>query len=175
MKMQIINCLSELVKTQFGDDKWREALKRVDLNKAENYRKYVKGMDIDDGKAIELIAATAEVLGITLEQAADAFGEHWVCTYAPRFYGNIYKRFNTVREFIEGMDRVHQEVTQHIAHSKPPRFDIEELDKNKIKVHYKSERDMIIFYIGLVKGLGKYFDTPVKIGEFSKEYVEIAF
>ena len=175
MKMQIINCLFELIKTNFGEDKWREILKRSGLNNLETYRKYVKGMDIDDDKAMEVVMVTTEILGITLEQAAEAFGEYWVCTYAPRFYGNIYKRFKNIREFIEGMDEVHQEVTQLIPNSKPPRFEIEVIDDKSIKVHYKSERDMIAFYVGLVKGLSKYFNTAVEVKKLSKEFVEIKF
>ncbi|MCL1910818.1 MAG: heme NO-binding domain-containing protein [Leptospirales bacterium] len=175
MKMQIINCLSEMVKQNFGEDKWREVLKRSELNDPEKYRQFIKGMDIVDQKAIEVIMNTVEILGVTVPQAADAFGEHWVCKYAPRFYGNIYKRFQSAREFIEGMDKIHIEVTQHIANAKPPRFDIEPLSKTKIKVHYKSERDLITFYVGLIKGVGKYFSTTLDVKEISKEYVEISF
>jgi len=175
MKMQIINCLSELVKADFGDEKWEEILKRSELSDREKYRQFIRGMDIDDQKANEVIMNATEVLGMTLTQTADAFGEHWVCKYAPRFYKNIYERFRNARDFIEGLDRVHLEVTQHIAKANPPRFDIEVIDENRIKVHYKSKRDMIVFYTGLVKGLGKYFNTPIEVKELSKEYVEINF
>jgi hypothetical protein len=175
MKMQIINCLFELVKTNFGEDKWREILKRTELSNPEKYRQSITGMDIVDEKAMEVVKATTEVLGITLEQAADAFGEYWVCKYAPRFYGNIYKRFKNAREFVEGMDEVHQEVTQLVPNSKPPRFDIEVIDDKRLKVRYKSERDMLIFYIGLVKGLGKYFNVPLEVKQLSKDQVEIKF
>jgi hypothetical protein len=86
-----------------------------------------------------------------------------------------YGRYHNTRDFIMGMDFIHAEVTKNIQNAHPPRFDIEELDENRIKVHYKSKRNMIDFYIGLVKGVGKYFKTPLEVKKLSEEYCEIDF
>ncbi|MCL2066365.1 MAG: heme NO-binding domain-containing protein [Treponema sp.] len=175
MKMQIIACLSELVKEKFGAEKWKEIVKRSGLDSFKNYNLYIRGMDIVDEKVFEIINNTCDVLKISKEQAADAFGEYWVCVYAPKHYKNYFSRFSTAREFIMGMDSVHEEVTRNIANARPPRFDIEKLDETRIKVRYKSERKMIDFYVSLAKGIGKYFKTPLEVKKLSEEYVEINF
>jgi hypothetical protein len=74
-----------------------------------------------------------------------------------------------------GMNVIHEQVTKNIENAHPPRFDIEALDEKRISVHYKSNRKMIDFYIGLAKGVGKYFNTPLQVKKISDEYVEITF
>ena len=175
MKIQIVACLSEMVKEKFNEAKWREILNRSDMGDSRKYLEYMRGMDIDDKKVFEIIKNTCEVLQITLEQAADAFGEYWTCVYAPKIYKTYYGKYHNARDFIKGMDQIHAEVTKNIENAHPPRFDIEELDDNRLKVHYKSKRHMIDFYIGLAKGIGKYFNTPIEVKKLSDEYVEINF
>jgi hypothetical protein len=52
---------------------------------------------------------------------------------------------------------------------------IEELAENRIKVKYLSKRKMIVFYIGLVKGVANYFNEEIKIQRLSDEDVIIDF
>jgi hypothetical protein len=164
-----------MVKEKFGEDKWHEILKLSGIDTTENYSKFMRGMDIEDSKVFDVIKSTCRVLQINLEQAADAFGEYWTCVYAPKIYKSYYGKYHNARDFIMGMDYIHAEVTRNIENAHPPRFDIEELDNNRIKVHYKSQRKMIDFYIGLAKGIGKYFNTPIEVKKLSDEYVEINF
>jgi hypothetical protein len=175
MKIQIVTCLSELVKEKFGEDRWGEILRLSDMDTNDKYLQYVNGLDIDDTKVMEIIKNTCRVLKITLEQAADAFGEYWVCTYAPKVYKMYYGKFANAREFIMGMDFIHDQVTKNIENAHPPRFDIKELDANRISVHYKSARKMMDFYVGLAKGIGKYFNTPLIVKKIDEEFVEITF
>ena len=175
MKIQIIACLTEMVKEKFGEDKWQEILQLSGMDTNDKYLQFVNGLDILDSKVMEIIRHTCAVLRITLEQAADAFGEYWVTSYAPRVYKSYYGKYSTAREFIMSMDLIHEQVTTNIENAHPPRFDIEELDEKRISVHYKSTRKMIDFYIGLAKGVGKYFNTPLNVKKISDEYVEITF
>ena len=82
---------------------------------------------------------------------------------------------NSAKELILGMDKIHYQVTKILPNAHPPRFDYEEIDEKTLKVHYKSHRKMINFYIGLVKGVGKLFKTPLQVKKLSDEYVEIKF
>jgi hypothetical protein len=74
-----------------------------------------------------------------------------------------------------GIDLIHDQVTKNIENAHPPRFDITELDDKRISVRYKSARKMIAFYIGLVKGIGTYFNTPLVVKKIDEENVEITF
>jgi hypothetical protein len=175
MKIQIVTCLSEMVKEKFGEDKWTEILRLSDMESGEKYLRYVNGLDIDDAKAAEIVKNAGKVLDIAPEQVADLFGEYWICTYAPKVYKAYYGKFTDARKFIMGMDFIHDQVTKNIENAHPPRFDITELDANRISVHYKSTRKMIDFYVGLAKGIGKYFGTPLVVKKIDEEFVEITF
>ena len=172
MKGSIVKCLSELIKTKFGEHKWKEI---VQLS-GENPNMVIKAIsDIDDTTVFKIFENTCIVLNLSKQQACDAFGDFWINTFAPKIYGAYYVKFKNAKQFILGMDKVHDTVTKIIANAHPPRFEIEEVDENTILVNYKSTRNMIDFYIGLVKGVGNYFDTTISIKKLSEEQVELTF
>jgi RNase P/RNase MRP subunit POP5 len=175
MKMEITDCLAEMIKQKFGKEKWEEILTLSDMGKGSNSFRYFIGFDIIDEKVMDIIQNTCKVLDITREQAAEAFGDYWINVYAPKLYPKYFDRFKSAKAFIMGMDQVHREVTEDIENAHPPRFDFEELDENTLRVHYKSKRKMIDFYIGLVKGIGIHFDTKLDIVKESDDYVLITF
>jgi hypothetical protein len=122
-----------------------------------------------------IIENTCKVLNISRQQACDAFGDYWINTFAPKMYGVYFERFKSAKEFIVEMDSVHEIVTKNIANAQPPRFTVENVDENTIIVNYISKRNMIDFYIGLVKGVGIYFNTPIGIKKLSEARVELTF
>jgi hypothetical protein len=118
--MEIVDCLSEMVKKNFGENKWREICERAGFN---NYQtKYINGMDIFDQKVFEIMDKTCEVLKISMAQAADAFGDYWINVYAVRYYKGYYGKYATAKEFLLNMDKIHVEVTKIIENAHPPRF-----------------------------------------------------
>ena len=172
MKGSIINCLSDLVKDNFGEHKWKEI---VQLTGENPKTAIIATSDIDDKTAFKLIENTCKVLNLTKQQACDAFGDYWVNTYAPKIYSMYYTKFKNAKQFIMGMDKVHETVTKNMLNARPPRFTFEEVDENTVIVSYISTRNMIDFYIGLVKGVGKYFNTPISIKKISEEKVKLVF
>jgi methyl-accepting chemotaxis protein len=164
-----------MVKEKYGEDKWQEILKRSEMDNAEKYLEQLNGLDLADGKVFEILKNTCQALQINAEQAAHALGEYWFCVYAPKLYKSYYKKYQSARDFIMAADHIHVEATKNVENAQPPHFDIEELDENRIKVHYKSKRKMIDFLVGVVQGAGKYFNTPLDVKKISDEYVEIHF
>ena len=172
MKGVIVHCLAKLVTEKYGLEKWQNILKLSNLN--EKFTILVIE-DIDDAKTMELITNTTKVLNITVSQATDAFGEYWMTSYAPNMYKSYFKKFTTARDFIKGMDEIHEMTTQSIPNAHPPRFEIQDIDDKTILVTYKSSRNLIDFYIGLAKGVGSYFKTSVKAKKLSEQQVELVF
>jgi Haem-NO-binding len=172
MKGSIVVCLSKLICEKFGKDKWLSSLKMSGMDEKTIF---LVTNDIDDAKIFEIIDNLCKLLNITKNQAADAFGEYWVNSYAPTIYKSYYRRFQNAKEFILGLDSVHEMVTSTIPNAHPPRFFIEKIDDNTLNVTYKSSRKMIDFYIGLAKGVGIYYKTKMDIKKISEENVEIKF
>ncbi|MGO9484167.1 MAG: heme NO-binding domain-containing protein [Rhodomicrobium sp.] len=174
MKGTITVCLIELVENKFGKDKWAAIIEDAGLAaQASSFR--MAPYDIPDEQVLKLIASTCKVLRITAQQAADAFGEYWCCTYAPRVYAPFYKRFKSAREMILGMDKVHVDMTATIPNAQPPRFNYVWENPNTLVVEYKSKRNLIDIYAGLVRGVGRYFKEKLTVTKLSPAQVRIVF
>lgn len=172
MKGVIADCLSKFVSEKFGLDKWHTILTMSDMNEKTIFP---ITQDIDDARVMSLVENSCKVLNISLAQAADAFGEYWVNQYATEMYNVYYNKYDNARDFIKGMDAVHATTTNTMQNAHPPRFEFEDIDDKTLLVTYKSSRNMIDFYMGLVKGVGIYFKTPLKIEKISGNQVKIIF
>ncbi len=73
------------------------------------------------------------------------------------------------------MDEVHRKVTLNIQNANPPRFDYEWKDEKTLIMTYKSKRNLIEFFIGLIKGVGKYFNEELEVRKLGGNRVEIKF
>jgi Haem-NO-binding len=174
MKATITNCLAELVEARFGKDKWAAILSDSGLQShASVFR--LPTSDIPEDEISKVLASTCKVLRIDSQQAADAFGEYWCCTYAPRLYSVIVKRFKNAKEMILGLDCIHVMMTATIPNARPPRFDYNWENDSTLNVTYKSNRNMIYIYIGLVKGVGKFFKESLVVTKVSPQRVKIVF
>ena len=172
MKGVIVVCLRELVVTRFGQDKWEEALRRVKINPKSSV---LPTQDVDDANVLSVIESLCGVLGITSVQAADAFGEYWVTTFAPNIYGIYFRGANNARDLLLKMDNIHELVTSNIPNAHPPRFDYEWRNDNTLIMTYKSQRGLIDFLVGLIKGVGKYYGESLQVTKLGLTKVQVVF
>lgn len=171
MKGSIAVCLQNLVETKFGKDKWANILEKSGLQKD---LKIYTHHEIEDTTILNVVSKTCEELGITLEQAADAFGNHWMTEFAPKHYYAFILRHSNAKDFLLHMDKVHGEVTTK-ENSTPPRFNYEIISDNTITMEYKSKRGMELFWIGLIKGVGAYYKENIEIKKTGNSKVELTF
>lgn len=172
MKGVIPDCLRDMVVTKFGKDKWAEALAAAGF---EQTTSFLATQDIDDAQVMRLIGAVQRTLMLTMEQAADAFGEHWVCVYAARIYKPYFQAAASAKEFLLNMDLVHKITTESIENARPPRFEYVWLDSKTLIMKYKSSRNLVDFLVGLIKGVGKYFNENLRVSRHESESVKIVF
>jgi hypothetical protein len=172
MKGVIAACLAELVKEKFGKDKWDAALEDAGLAPTTIF---MPSSNIEDEAVLKVVSSACKVLNITMIQAADAFGDYWVTTYAPKVYKAYYRGKPNAREFLTNMDYVHKTVTERVSDAHPPRFDYEWKDDNTLIMSYKSSRGLIDFFVGLVKGVGHHFNEKLVITKLGNTKVKIVF
>lgn len=172
MKGSIVNCLQELVVTKFGKDKWEKSLEDAGLPKNTAFLPIA---DVDDAAVMKVVGTVCKNLGITLSQAAEAFGDHWVNAYSQKMYGRFYTNFKTAKEFLLNMDNLHVTMTQTMKNAKPPRFDFEWKDAKTLIMTYKSPRGLIDFLVGLVKGVGKFYHENLAVTKIGTTKVQIVF
>jgi Haem-NO-binding len=175
MKGTITTCLAELVETKFGADRWTAVLDLAGIEAKMRPQLKMAIADIPDFAVVALLDATASVLGISAEQAADAFGEYWCCTYAQATYKAVVARWSNARDTILSLDMLHVRMTQTVPNARPPRFEYQWHDENTLDVTYRSHRHLLGVYMGLARGVGKLFAEPLKVFPLDWDRVRIVF
>ena len=172
MKGAIVQCLGDLVKSNFGNDKWEQSLETAGMSKTSFFTPI---QNVDDEKVMKIIESLCKVAKISPAQAADAFGEYWVNVYAPKVYSSYFKGANSSKEFILKMDNIHDSVTKNIPNAHPPRFEYEWKGTQTMIIKYKSNRGLIDILLGLVKGVGKYYKEDLKVTKLSSDRLQVIF
>ena len=172
MKGVIADCLGKLVKDKFGVDKWEKSLENAGMN---TKTVFIATQDIPDSDVMKLVGSVCKILNITLQQAADAFGDYWVNEYAKKVYFAYFSKSKTAKDFLLNMDKVHISVTQNVKNAKPPRFEYTWENDKTLIMKYLSSRGLIDFLVGLIKGVGKYFNENLTVSKVGSDRVKIVF
>jgi hypothetical protein len=57
----------------------------------------------------------------------------------------------------------------------PPRFDYTWKNEKTLIMHYKSQRGLIDFAVGLIKGVGKFYHENLRVAKVGSDQIEIVF
>ncbi len=172
MKGTIVLCLKEIVEKQFGEDVWKDFLKK---NGVDSDIKILPIGDVDDKVVLGVIKSLCEYTNKSLEEVAEIFGDYWINVYSQRLYKFYYKGADSAKEFLLKMDEVHVTMTKMMQNAHPPRFKYEWKDENILIMKYYSDRDLIEIAEGLVKGVAKYYGEKVVIKRPDRQTMEIVF
>ncbi len=172
MKGVIVLALKEMVVKNFGEDKWKETLAKAGIDKEP---RVLATSDIDDRTVLNVVNSLCKVLNISLVQAADAFGDYWVNVYSQRIYKAYYVGVKTAKDFLLKMDSVHAQTTRNMPNAHPPRFEYEWEGEKTLIMKYKSQRGLIDFMVGLIKGVGKHFNEDLKVTKLGSDKVKVVF
>lgn len=159
MKGTIAKCLEGLVKSKGGEAAWKQVLTTAGLPDHTLFTTTSAVADADVGK---LVASAAKTLGISEQDAIDAFGFHWSTVYAPGIYGVYFERAKSAKAFLLSLDDVHVAMTKKVPDAAPPRFRYEDKG-NELVMHYASPRGMVGFMPGLIRGVAAYFKEKVEV------------
>jgi methyl-accepting chemotaxis protein len=172
MKGVIVECMSQLVKEKKGEAAWEAILQDAGLAKNTLF---LSTQDVEDATVMRVVDSACRVLGQSLADTADAFGTYWITRYAPKIYKIYFGRFQTAREFLLEMDQLHEKVTQNVPNARPPRFEYETPAPQTLIMTYRSGRGMIPFFIGLIKGVGRYFQEDLQVVHLGENRVKVRF
>jgi hypothetical protein len=172
VKGAIFRCLRELVLKEFGEDVWKKALEKSGLNKDLNVPATGK---IEDEVILSIVQNLSEILNVSLQDLADAFGDYWVNTYSQRVYKVFYDEAEDAKSYILKLDRIHWVMTRNIPDARPPRFDYEWKDDKTLIMKYKSHRNLIDFAVGLLKGVRRYYNEDFDVSKLDDKTIEIKF
>ena len=174
MKGIIPICLMEMVMAKFGEDNLLPILKEAQIYN-KNYLQFLPIEDVPDADVLNMFNATCSVLDISLEQAAEDFGEFFCVTYAPKIYAPYFKNVTRAKDFLLKMQNIHERVTRTILNANPPKFEYIDEAPNHLIMKYFSNRNLQPIWIGLIKGVGIAFNEKLDIKFVDNNTVEIIF
>jgi hypothetical protein len=84
---------------------------------------------------------------------------------APEGYGQLMDSGGkTLAEFLKNLPAFHTRVGLIFPHLQPPIFTCSDVGPGSLRLRYQSHRPGLApFVVGLVKGLGQRFETPVTV------------
>ncbi len=170
----IIGCLREMVVEKLGNSAWKRALEMsgMDPSKGELPSQY----DVAHQEAVlSIIKSLCRMLGVRAGDVAEAFGEYWVSTHAPRLYSNFGILASSAKEFLEGLNEIHSEALKKLEGKWTPRFHFSWKDENTLVLAYSLRWDLMPFFIGLVKGVGRYYGEDLSVNIWSPNQMLIQF
>ena len=153
--------LQSLVINKLGREGWIEVCRKVHLDESD----FVNFMPYPDSVTYQIAAVAAQKMNFTLDQALEAFGEHWILFTVDEGYGDLISICgSSFVEFLNNINSLHARIRLLHPSISPPKITCSDIQKNSVKIHYFSHRDGLApMVVGLIKGLAKRFNTSVNI------------
>ena len=158
----IVNkAIEDLIKENFGEEKWDSIKERsgVDVDF------FISNEPYDDDITYKLAIAASEEMKMSLGAVLEALGEWWILRTGKEKYGGLMEAGgNSLKEFLVNLPVFHHRVMLIYPKLTPPEFRVSDVKDRSIHVHYFSKREGLQEFVrGLLQGLGKMYQTEVKI------------
>jgi hypothetical protein len=157
----INKAINDLVVTKFGADKWDQISQKAGVKDPA----FINMVKYPDEVTYRLVGAASEVLGAPPAAIMEAFGEYWTVYSAREGFGHMldFAGKNLV-EFLRNLDNMHTRIALTFPELEPPSFRVTDVTDDSVRLHYYSKRPGLApVVVGMIKGLGKRFDTPVAV------------
>ena len=153
--------IEELVIARFGAPTWERIREAAGITDEV----FLSNETYPDAVTYQLVGAASRILGTPPDQILEAFGEHWVLHTAQESYGAMLDLGGrSLRDFLLYLPHLHSRVQLHFPRLSPPAFSVTEVSASGATVHHRTTREGLApFVVGLLKGLGKRFSTPVTV------------
>lgn len=150
-----------LLKKDYGIEVWE----RVKAKANYSQDTFISMKSYPDSLTYNLVMAASEELNVSPSDLLEAIGEYWVLFTAKEGYGDMLSAGGTsLVEFLHNLNMLHFRLGNMMPEMVMPEFDIAEENSNSLKLVYKSTREGLApMVVGIIKGLGKRFNTPCTI------------
>ncbi len=158
----IVNkAIQDLITDKFGAEEWESVKEKsgVDVDF------FLSNEPYDDDITYKLAGAASEVLGLTVGQVLNAFGEWWILKTGKEKYGGLMAAGgNNLKEFLVNLPLFHNRIMLMYPKLTPPEFKVSDLEEHSIHVHYHSKREGLQEFVrGLLSGLAKMYNVEANI------------
>ncbi len=172
MKGVIVNCIEEVLEKKYNKQKLEKIKEKAGVKSGTIF---LAGQNVEDKIVMELIQAACSELSLSLQDFGILFGDYWVNHFSQRIYSQYYNSHKTAKDFLLQMNDLHKTITNNMPGATPPQFQYEHISEKKIGITYKSHRNLIDLFIGLIYGVGNYYKEKLKVEKLTDSYVTVEF
>jgi len=153
--------IQELIISAHGQPVWDRVRAKAGIKEIA----FVAMQAYPDEVTYSLVGAICAELEAPAEVVLESFGETWVAYASSQGYSTMLDFFGKdMRSLLRNLDALHTRLKTVFPHLQPPELGCEILDDNRYRLHYRSHRPGLThFVVGLLRGMGKRFATPVTI------------
>ena len=159
--------IKELVVTKFGKQKWNEICEEVKLedDMFQDLQYY------PDHTTYQLVAAASKILSLAPDLILKEFGTYWIQYTADVGYGPIMDLFGgDFSSCLKNLNNMHARMGLNMPNLKPPRFELQEIDKsNFVLEYYSSRKGLDSMVTGMILGLATKFKIRAEIKNLSED------
>ncbi|GAB6030014.1 hypothetical protein CHUAL_005705 [Chamberlinius hualienensis] len=164
----LLENLAEYIRVAYGEEKWEEIrrLARVDQPTFSTHRVY------PDNLIPRLAQKATKVLNISENEFFESMGLFFVDFVGQYGYDRVLSVLGrNVRDFINGLDNLHEYLKFSYPRMKAPSFFCENENQYGLTLHYRSKRKGYVYYtMGQIKAVGKkFYNTDVTITVLKEE------
>jgi hypothetical protein len=153
--------IEELVRENFGDDKWDAVKKRSGID----VDFFISNEPYNDDITYKLAGAISEEMNISVEAVLNTFGEWWILKTTKEKYGGLMQAGGSnLKEFLINLPLFHNHIMLLYPKLTPPEFKVSDVEDKSIHIHYHSKRPGLQEFVrGLLSGLSKLYETETLI------------
>jgi hypothetical protein len=82
--------------------------------------------------------------------------------YFVEIFNDYMKQVTSLDDMLTMINKIHYDISKD-GLGIPPRFEFRKVSGNHIEIRYTSNRNLNDFFLGMLEGAAKYFETSVKI------------
>lgn len=159
--------IRQFVQQRVGDASWDAISRKIEVTESD----FITMQAYPDELTLRLVGAGSEAMGLSQEDFLHDLGIHWVTQTAADYYGPLLEFAGSdVASLLENLNRMHDQVAISFSNLIQPSFELETEGEGEFRLHYRSSRSgLSSFVVGLVTGLGKYFEEPVGIEQIESK------
>lgn len=151
---------TEFVTDRFGERVVDDMIDACDLPSGGAYTAVG---NYDHAEIMALIGALSSETRKPAAALMSAFGEHLATRFATLF-PDFFSAHQDLFDFVAGIDRkIHVEVRKLYPDARPPRIEANRVDARRMRVDYRSCRQMEALADGLLRGAAAYYGEAVEI------------
>ncbi|XP_063716807.1 soluble guanylate cyclase 88E-like [Symsagittifera roscoffensis] len=166
----LLENVAEVIRMNYGQSQWDEIKQRAEVTQLQ----FVNHQAYSETYMHRICKAASEILDLSRDELMYKFGETFVHQMTKKGYRDILRVLGrNVRDFVNGLDNLHEYLKFSYPKLKPPSFIVTQEDFAGITLEYKSKRRGFTYYVkGQLEAVCReFYNTNVMIDILSENIV----